>query len=330
MQFGNKLLFSILTGSAIFMSCERLGEGSSEQGAIEFATEVGTKALINSASDATFTSRGIGLFGSNAAGSAVFGDNTPLTYSDSKWEYASSTVGRVYWADSDSYRFAAVWPYSTSDAASSRAASYDHATGVLSINCDAGITKSANDLMYDNVTAPRADYVVNGSDGKPASYRPVALNMKHAFAAVQFRVVNASGEAINNGKKVRNPSLTGIEYKGHATVAPASTIAWTLSGTKNTNDGGYSNTKEFEMASSAAAIDFYDDWLTVLPQAVAGTDIKFGFWDGKRDVSCYLRDADSIPRWEPGKKYTYTMTITSTSITFTVTVKEWFTHEYDL
>lgn len=322
-----------LAGFVGFLSCNKLENSDSRQGAVEFATSTVTKTLVESEEDASFKSRGIGLFGSDASGNVVFADNTPLTFSSTKWDYASQNVSKIYWADSDSYSFAAVWPYSATDAISSNSVSYNHSTGVLDIDCSSGVSKSTADLMYDNVVELKSAHAINGNDGKPVSYSPVSLSMKHAFAALQFKVVNASGGAI---EKVGGPNLTGIEYKGTGQVPPSSQIVWKLSGEKNTlSDTGYQNSgKTFDMASSSTTVDFYDDWLVVLPQPVGGTDIKFSFSYGpvgaRKNVACFLKDATGIPRWEPGKKYVYTMTITSASITFTVTVKDWITHEYDI
>lgn len=306
-------------------SCGKSGTDVTGRPEVQFATELWTKSLINSASESAFRTSGIGLFASDEGGKDVVDQNSHLSYDSTKWTYVTGAVKPIYWSDSDSYNFAAVWPYSKTSKISSNAASYNPSTGVLSIDCSDGIDMTAPDLMYENIAVVSSDFAVTDSKGYPVSYNQVGLEMKHAFAALDFKVINASGNAISG---VGNPSLTGIEYKGTATILPSSAISWSLSGVKNT--AGYSNTGSFDMEFNDTPQDMYGDWLLVLPQEVGGTDIRFGFWDGTRNVSCDLKDATNIVRWEPGRKYTYTMIISSKNISFTVSVVDWISHEYEL
>ena len=247
-----------------------------------------------------------------------------------------------YWIEGCDYRFTLVSPYSAPDTEASGAnigsgaVDYDYTTGGYKIPVR-GVSKGSPDLM---VGSAQRYIPVEPSE---TAFSPVEVNMKHAFAAVEFKIKNSSGKKIVGINEVK---FTGLKVDGTLTVQPSGEIglsSWETSGNANNDnykvDDNILPTEGFAYGTDEA-VSVFSGPVVVIPQLVevgnASEHIYFSF-EYKRDgddeytsigdpydlSSSDIVNAYGFTSWEPGKKYTYTATITTNAIIFHVEVRDW-------
>ncbi len=233
------------------------------------------------------------------------------------WNY----VNTRYWAPQADHRFYAVWPYDTNATFSD-----EEATVTINHTADA----NGADLLY----AVASRNLLNNED-----YSTVSLSFRHACAALQFSIINASDAIVTN---VSNIYLTGVQNKGSFTFGIAGTANWELDGsvvasTDRTTFGGDNltnlaidiNTKHSLYAGGAVVVP---------PQEILNTEILLHLEIKKqgnataevKDVMLGKLGASAPIEWEAGKKYEYTLTVTENAIVSNVKVVPWIDHYVDL
>ena len=233
------------------------------------------------------------------------------------WNY----VNTRYWAPQADHRFCAVWPYDTN-------ATFTDEDAKVTINHTADADGA--DLLY----AVASRNLLNNED-----YSTVSLSFRHACAALQFSIINASDAIVTN---VSNIYLTGVQNKGTFTFGIAGTANWELDGsvvasTDSTTFGGDNltnlaidiNTKHSLYAGGAVVVP---------PQEILNTEILLHLEIKKqgnataevKDVMLGKLGASAPIEWEVGKKYEYTLTVTENAIVSNVKVVPWIDHYVDL
>ena len=257
------------------------------------------------------------------------------------WDGSRSNWISKYWIEGSDYRFTLVSPYSAPGTAASGAnigsgaVDYDYTTGGYTIPVTE-VSKGSPDLM---VGSAQRNIPVEPSE---TDFRPVEVNMKHAFAAVEFKIMNSSGKTIVG---INDVKFTGLKVDGTLTVLPSGEIGlsnWTTSGTANstnyTNSGDIPGSTNFVYGTNEA-VSVFSGPVVVIPQLVevgnASEHIYFSFKYKRDKESTYtdsiqydlsdpsIVEAYGFRTWEAGKKYIYTATITTNTIIFQVDVKDW-------
>ena len=190
------------------------------------------------------------------------------------------------------------------------------------------------DFMYAHHTRDLED--INELD----PYRPVPLQMRHLFAAVQFNVVNLvpNDDAVSIESAYLNPIMkqgTAIIYANPAGKNPVDYRSITQGGTAPIMIS-YSPAKELEIntplnlfANQGRIGD--DGFLLIWPHdqddfknvelTLSGVKNSSIITTGSRIIK--LADVTDIKEWEPGNKYIYNISIQDNRISITVTVVEW-------
>lgn len=292
---------------------------------IGFASQL-SRAVVEGVSD--LQNGGILLFASytldNQTASLL--DNEHLYYdsSISSWKYDHTR----YWVPGIFYRFCAVYPYNIQNC------TYNN-NGEVTIQGYTGNTNSA-DLLY---TATTRDLQYS------EDYSAVPLHFNHACAALDFRIVNASGNAIT---AIRNIYLTGLYNQGNFHFDIFGTAEWQITGNCITADNIYSDSSCTLPTNNTLPVNvnykhplFDTGVLLVVPQEIYKTDVKLCL-EYSTDTSYYNKTyidreillgniGSSAPtEWVAGQKYTYTLTITDDFITSDVVVVDWVDHYVDL
>ena len=250
-------------------------------------------------------------------------DKEQLSYNNGAWDYTN----KRYWVNGIYYRFCAVHPYNIQNNCT-----YDN-NGEVTINYT-GNTDSA-DLLY---TAATRD-LRNSED-----YSAVPLHFKHACAALDFRIINASSNTIT---AVRNIYLTNLYNQGTFYFDTLGTAEWSNVTNRITDTNIYYDSQCTLPTNTTLPVNvsvkhplFDNGALLVVPQFVYKTDVKlhleYSTSTGNnktytnRDISLGTIGGTSPTEWELGKKYTYTLTITNDYITSDVVVVDWIDHYVDL
>lgn len=271
------------------------------------------------------TSEGLGLFGTLSYGTgtpAIF-NNDRLHYNGSGWTYDYM----LFWTKGGFYNFAAVFPY-TADATTtgSGKATYTHNNGVVTI----GMNDIQADLNTPDVMCGFATRDLTVTE----DYSVVPLELNHAFAAVDFVVVNASGEDVTS---ISDIDLKNIATSGSFTWSSASpkNVSWTagpVSSASNYTRAG--NVLSSALTTGPAQYSLYGGYFMTVPQELYGTSAAISFTkeggNNENNPTLSLGNITQIRRWEAGHKYTYIITLQSTAITFTVEVVDWIEHRYNL
>lgn len=190
------------------------------------------------------------------------------------------------------------------------------------------------DFMYAHHTRDLED--INELD----PYRPVPLQMKHLFAAVQFNVVNLvpTDDDVSIGSAYLNHIMkqgTAIIYANPAGKNPVDYRSITQGGTAPIMIS-YSPAKELEIntplnlfANQGRIGD--DGFLLIWPHdqddfknvELILSDVKNSSIITAESKAIKLADVTDIKEWEPGNKYIYNISIQDNRISITVTVVEW-------
>lgn len=290
---------------------------------IGFASQL-SRAVVEGISD--LQSGGILLFASytldNQTASLL--DNEKLYYNNGAWDYTN----KRYWVNGIYYRFCAVHPYNIKNNCT-----YDN-NGEVTINYT-GNTTSA-DLLY---TATTRDLQYS------EDYSAVPLHFNHACAALDFRIVNASGNAITD---IRNIYLTGLYNQGNFYFDILGTAEWQITGNRITATNVYYDDKCTLPTNNTLPVDvnrkhplFDTGVLLVVPQEIYKQGVKlclqyltstsnYNKTYIAREILLGNIGGSAPTEWVAGQKYTYTLTITDDYITSDVVVVDWVDHYVDL
>ena len=287
---------------------------------IGFASQV-NRSIVEGVEDLR-NGEGIKLFGTATltSGDIIRLFDAEQLYFDTDlydWNY----VNTRYWAPQADHRFYALWPYDTN-------ATFTDEDAKVTINHTADADGA--DLLY----AVASRNLLYNED-----YSTVSLSFRHACAALQFSIINASDAVVTN---VSNIYLTGVQNKGTFTFDISGTSNWELDGsvvasTDRTTFGGDNltnlaidiNTKHSLYAGGAVVVP---------PQEILNTEILLHLEIKKqgnataevKDVMLGKLGASAPIEWEAGKKYEYTLTVTENAIVSNVKVVPWIDHYVDL
>lgn len=238
------------------------------------------------------------------------------------WDYDTPQ----YWIMGASYRFCAVSPYEAP-------CTYSDAEGKVTLGSYEGST-GGPDLLYAVATR-------NLKDNE--DFSTVFLNFRHACAAVQFNIINASNAVLTD---VRNIRLVGLQNRGFFYFDTEGMAMWNLDGTTISDVaatqpyGGACTLPEGGLPVNInVRHSLYDNGaILVLPQTIYKTSVTLHMEYIKNGDSSYaVRNIElgklggtTPTEWKPGEKYEYTLTITDNTITTEVRVVDWIDHYVDL
>ncbi|MBO5875254.1 MAG: fimbrillin family protein [Alistipes sp.] len=226
-----------------------------------------------------------------------------------------------YWAKGGKYHFMAIYPYDVAD--------YDYDMSDGSVECigyNAGSKHLNTDLLYAVATRDLSD--INATP----DYSAVDLPLKHACAAVEFRLRNSSNATV---VAVTDVALVNVCAEGDFHLSNNGTATWTIDTDNRVTDhdifGGVCTLPEGGLPVN---VDYYHSIydsraLTMLPQRVwkSGVTLRFNTRvEGSSTVFPHEVDLGNIAtttEWIAGKRYVYNLTLTDETMTFDVTVVDW-------
>ncbi|MGN0200189.1 MAG: fimbrillin family protein [Candidatus Cryptobacteroides sp.] len=247
-----------------------------------------------------------------------------------------------YWTPGAAHRFYAVFPTYAVDASAPLGYTIDEDTQVVHMpQVTAGTrsdyTNNCQDILYGIRNIPEQFHVQDYPE-------KVQLTMRHACAALVFRIRNLTGYPINRILPTGDEGwdkmyIKGVKYIGQMDLDPSG-ISWTLENDL-TSDQLYVKPLAADDGISLANGATSDNTFTaiVLPQnfgsasmphrfCVYNTDsptpIKFELDLAKVSV---VHDGVKSYEWRPGYRYIYTMDVTDTHIICTVSVVPWIEDE---
>ena len=290
-------------------------------GAISFASQY-NRSLITG--DVDLREQDIKLFGAYTldGNTARLFDAERLYYNEGLpgWDYDNTQ----YWIAKAAYRFCAVYPYEAP-------CSFDDEEGrVVFGNYEA--TTGSPDLLYASAKRDLAvEYDVS----------TVPLRFRHACAAIQFNLINASNATLTN---VRNIRLVGLQNRGNFSFDANGAVEWVFSGEAlGTSSQAYGGACTLPNGGLPVNLNvkhsLYDGGaLLVLPQSVYKTPVTLHLEYIKQgDADYAVRNIElgyltgTVPtEWKAGEKYEYNLTLTDNTITTEVRVVDWIDHYVDL
>lgn len=317
----HKQLITILFTVVLTAACSKSTETIAGREAIVFRSEVASRAIVED--EAGMRDGGIGVFGAvvyqgGTVAETIF-DNEHLMYETGKgWYYAEPVR---YWIPESKYVFAGIYPY-----AEAAYYAFDAQTGVLTVaDYESGEGHIDEDLMYASHARDLA---------LTTNREAVPLAMHHACAALQFKIINASGSTIT---AIEDIALTGLLHNGTLTVQSDGTATWTMVDERVAEDDTTTFGGTFAMPEGGFEDDIrnplplYDKGIiTVLPQVLRGQAVKLTMRINGTTEARTVNLSNIADKWEAGKRYVYTMTLTNDTIAFDVTVLDWIEEEIDL
>ena len=290
-------------------------------GAISFASQY-NRSLITS--DVDLREQDIKLFGAYTldGNTARLFDAERLYYNEGLpgWDYDNTQ----YWIAKAAYRFCAVYPYEAPCTFN------DEEGRVIFGNYEA--TTGSPDLLYASAKRDLAvEYDVS----------TVPLRFRHACAAIQFNLINASNATLTN---VRNIRLVGLQNRGNFSFDANGAVEWVFSGEAlGTSSQAYGGACTLPNGGLPVNLNvkhsLYDGGaLLVLPQSVYKTPVTLHLEYIKQgDADYAVRNIElgyltgTVPtEWKAGEKYEYNLTLTDNTITTEVRVVDWIDHYVDL
>lgn len=279
------------------------------------------KSLINSQTE--LQANGVlGLFGTlsyTSSDQEIF-NNDYLHYANNAWTYDYL----LYWVKGGFYNFAALYPYTAKNVPGigSGAATYSFTNSGTTLSLPVETNWQSPDLMYGFATRDLTTV---------EDYSTVPINLKHAFAAVEFKVVNASGVTVTDLSDV---ALKNIIMSGTMSCSTNSALSWTLGARSDGSNYTRSGVVFQSLAYNNTEHSLFNGPFVVIPQEVVRTSASISFsktgGDENNSVELSLGNVADVQRWEAGKKYTYIINLQSTAITFTVSVVDWNEYTYNL
>ena len=237
------------------------------------------------------------------------------------WDYDNTQ----YWISKASYNFCAVCPYEAP-------CTFSDAEGrVVLGNYEA--TTGGPDLLYASAQRDLAEQ---------EDFSTVHLIFRHACAALQFNLVNASNATLID---VRNIRLYGLYNVGSFSFEADGSAEWIFNETVlneySQAFGGACTLPEGGLPVNLnVRHSLYDGGaILVLPQTIYKTDVTLHLEYKKQGDAEYairniqlgrLASAAAPTEWKSGEKYEYNLTITDNTITTEVKVVDWVDHYVDL
>ena len=290
-------------------------------GAISFASQY-NRSLITG--DVDLREQDIKLFGAYTldGNTARLFDAERLYYNEGLpgWDYDNTQ----YWIAKAAYRFCAVYPYEAPCTFN------DEEGRVVFGNYEA--TTGSPDLLYASAKRDLAvEYDVS----------TVPLRFRHACAAIQFNLINASNATLTN---VRNIRLVGLQNRGNFSFDANGAVEWVFNGEElGTSSQAYGGACTLPNGGLPVNLNvkhsLYDGGaLLVLPQSVYKTPVTLHLEYIKQgDADYAVRNIElgyltgTVPtEWKAGEKYEYNLTLTDNTITTEVRVVDWIDHYVDL
>lgn len=237
------------------------------------------------------------------------------------WDYNNTQ----YWISKASYRFCAVCPYDAP-------CTFSDAEGIVRFgNYEA--TTGGPDLLY---ASAQRDLAVQ------EDFSTVQLNFRHACAALQFNIINASNATLID---VRNIRLVGLHNVGTFSFKADGSAEWILN-ESILNEQSQAFGGACTLPNNGLPVNLnvkhslYDiGAILVLPQTIYKTDVTLHLEYKKQGDAEYairnillgrLPNPTTATEWKSGEKYEYNMTITDNTITTEVKVVDWIDHYVDL
>ena len=236
------------------------------------------------------------------------------------WDYDNTQ----YWISKASYSFCAICPYEAP-------CTFSDAEGrVVLGNYEA--TTGGPDLLYASAYRNLAEQ---------EDFSTVPLNFRHACAALQFNIINASNATLID---VRNIRLFGLHNVGSFRFGADGSAGWLL-GESILNEQSQAFGGACTLPGGGLPVNLnvrhslYDNGaILVLPQTVYKTTIKLHLEYIKQgDTEYAIRNielgwlgSNTPTEWKSGEKYEYNLTITDNTITTEVKVVDWVDHYVDL
>ena len=256
------------------------------------------------------------------------------------WDGSDWSNNTYYWTPGAAHRFYAVFP--AVGASAPLAYTIDENTQVVHMpQVTAGTrsdyTNKCQDILYGIRNIPEQFHVQDYPE-------KVQLTMRHACAALVFRIRNLTGYPINRILPTGDADwdkmyIKGVKYIGQMDLDPSG-ISWTLENDLTSNqlyvkpltagDG-------ISLANGATSVNTFT--AIVLPQNFgsasmphrfcvyntgSSTPIKYELDLAKVSV---VHDGVKTYEWRPGYRYIYTMDVTDTHIICTVSVVPWIEDE---
>ena len=313
-------VLTIVSVLLVLVGCENTRPIKSD-GSISFASQY-NRSLITS--DVDLREQDIKLFGAYTldGNTARLFDAERLYYNEGLpgWDYDNTQ----YWIAKAAYRFCAVYPYEAPCTFN------DEEGRVIFGNYEA--TTGSPDLLYASAKRDLAvEYDVS----------TVPLRFRHACAAIQFNLINASNATLTN---VRNIRLVGLQNRGHFSFDVNGAVEWVFNGEAlGTSSQAYGGACTLPNGGLPVNLNvkhsLYDGGaLLVLPQSVYKTPVTLHLEYIKQgDADYAVRNIElgyltgNVPtEWKAGEKYEYNLTITDNTITTEVKVVDWIDHYVDL
>ena len=319
-------VLTIVLATLILASCNEPSSEHQPMGGlteISFASQYG-RALIEGAEG--LRKQELKLFGTYTLdGNTVrLFDAERLYYNTSAekpcWDYDNTQ----YWISKASYNFCAICPYDAP-------CTFSDAEGrVILGNYEA--TTGCPDLLY---ASAQRDLAEN------EDFSTVYLNFRHACAAVQFNLVNASNATLID---VRNIRLFGMHNVGTFSFGADGSAGWVFIGSV-LNDYSQAYGGACTLPNGGLPVNLnvrhslYDGGaILVLPQTIYKTNVTLHLEYKKQgDAEYAIRNIElgwlggSTPtEWKSGEKYEYNLTITDNTITTEVKVVDWVDHYVEL
>ena len=239
------------------------------------------------------------------------------------WDYTTTQ----YWMMGASYHFYSLSPYTTY-------CTFSETQNAVTI-LDYESSTDSEDLLY--ATASRDLSVA-------ADFSAVMFQFRHACAAVQFNLVNASNSVLTD---VRNIRLVGLYNKGNFRFAADGSAAWTL----NTSTTIQPNADVQPFAGVCILPEgglpvnltvehplYENGAILVLPQSIYKSSVTLHLEYKKagdseyaiRDIQLGMLGGVTPTEWKAGELYKYKLNITDNTITAEVTVVDWVDDYVDL
>ena len=255
------------------------------------------------------------------------------------WNGSDWSNNTYYWTPGAAHRFYAVFP--AVGASAPLAYTIDENTQVVHMpQVTAGTrsdyTNKCQDILYGIRNIPEQFHVQDYPE-------KVQLTMRHACAALVFRIRNLTGSPINRILPTGDADwdkmyIKGVKYIGRMDLDPSG-ISWTLEDDRTSDQLYVKPLTEGAgtLANGATSVNTFT--AIVLPQNFGSasmphrfcvyntgsdTPIKFELDLAKVSV---VHDGVKSYEWRPGYRYIYTMDVTDTHIICTVSVVPWIEDE---
>lgn len=248
-----------------------------------------------------------------------------------------------YWTPGASHRFYAIFPTYAVSGSSPLVYTVDEkkqtvrmpqVTAGTLLN-DGNYTNNCQDILYGIKNIPEQFQIQDYPE-------KVQLTMKHACAALVFRIKNLTGSPIDRILPTGETGwdmmyIKGVKYKGKMDLDPSG-ITWTLEDDVTTNQLYIKPLNQATtIANGATSVNTFT--AIVLPQNFGSSSMphKFRVFNKSSETEIkyevdlakigIMHDGKLSYEWKPGYRYIYTMDVTDTHIICSVSVVPWIEDE---